>query len=98
MSIHPSLLKSAVATPSAPPNGPPFTATALKGGPFGGALGVATAEFNNDGWIDIYVANDGRENVLWINQRDGTFKNMGLLAGVALSGSGTPEGSMGVDA
>jgi len=74
------------------------TATALKGGPFGGALGVATADFNNDGWIDIYVANDGRENVLWINQRDGTFKNMGLLAGVALSGSGTPEGSMGVDA
>jgi len=74
------------------------TATALKGGPFGSALGVATADFNNDGWIDVYVANDGRENVLWINQRDGTFRNTALLAGVALSEYGKPEGSMGVDA
>src|SRR5882672_12593784 len=49
------------------------TATALPGGPFGPALGVATADFDNDGWIDVYVANDGRENVLWLNQRNGTF-------------------------
>jgi hypothetical protein len=74
------------------------TATALKGGPFGPALGVVTADFNNDGWIDIYVANDGRENVLWINQHDGTFKNMGLLSGAALAADGKPRGSMGVDA
>jgi hypothetical protein len=74
------------------------TATALKGGPFGPALGVATADFNNDGWMDIYVANDGRNNVLWINQRNGTFKNMGLISGAAVAADGKPKGSMGVDA
>jgi enediyne biosynthesis protein E4 len=65
---------------------------------FGPALGVATADFNGDGWIDIYVANDGQENQLWINQRDGTFKNTGLLSGSALSADGKPKASMGVDA
>ena len=57
-----------------------------------------SADFNNDGWMDIYVANDGKENLLWMNQRNGTFKNMGLLSGAALSGDGKPEASMGVDA
>ena len=74
------------------------TATALPGGPFGPALGVATADFDNDGWIDLYVANDGRDNVLWMNQRNGTFKNTALLAGVAVGADGKPKGSMGVDA
>jgi hypothetical protein len=74
------------------------TTTALPGGPFGPALGVSTADFDNDGWMDIYVANDGRENVLWLNQRNGTFKNVGLLAGVAVGADGRPKGSMGVDA
>jgi hypothetical protein len=74
------------------------TAKALVGGPFGPALGVSTADFNGDGWPDIYVANDGKENLLWINQRDGTFKNMGLLSGAALSADGKAKGSMGVDA
>ena len=72
--------------------------TALAGGRFGPALGVATADFDGDGWIDIYVANDGVENLLWINQRDGTFRETGLLAGAALSGMGMTEASMGVDA
>ena len=44
---------------------------------FGPALGVSTADFNGDGWMDIYVANDGQENLLWMNQRNGTFKNRG---------------------
>jgi hypothetical protein len=74
------------------------TARARVATEFGPALGVTTADFNGDGWIDIYVANDGKENQLWINQRDGTFRNEALLAGAALPVDGKPEGSMGVDA
>lgn len=72
--------------------------TALVGGKFGPALGLATADYNGDGWIDIYVANDGEENLLWINQRDGTFRETALLAGAALTAEGIAEASMGVDA
>ncbi len=65
---------------------------------FGPALGVSTADFNGDGWIDLYVANDGQPNLLWINQRNGTFKNLGLLSGTALSSHGKAKAGMGVDA
>jgi hypothetical protein len=65
---------------------------------FGPTLGVSTADFNGDGWIDIYVANDGQPNQLWINQRDGTFKNEGLLSGTGFGGEGKAKSSMGVDA
>jgi hypothetical protein len=65
---------------------------------FGPALGVVAADFNGDGWPDFYVANDGRENQLWINQRNGTFRNTALLSGVALPSDGRAEASMGVDA
>jgi hypothetical protein len=78
-----------------------FTDVSAKAGiarAFGPALGVATADFNSDGWIDIYVANDGQENQLWINQRNGTFANTALLAGAALTAEGKAEASMGVDA
>jgi enediyne biosynthesis protein E4 len=74
------------------------SAKALAGGKFGPALGVVTADFNGDGWIDIYVANDGEPNLLWINQRDGTFRETALIAGAALTGEGKAEASMGVDA
>ena len=75
------------------------TATAFSGSqPFGPALGVVAADFDNDGWLDIYVANDGQANLLWMNQRDGTFKNLGLLSGAAVNEHGKPEASMGVDA
>ena len=71
---------------------------ALAGGQFGPALGVAVADYDGDGWLDIYVANDATENMLWLNQRDGTFRDVALLSGAALSGMGLAEASMGVDA
>jgi hypothetical protein len=74
------------------------TASALAGGKFGPALGVSTADFNGDGWIDIFVANDGEDNLLWVNQRNGTFKETALVAGVAVTAEGKAEASMGVDA
>lgn len=74
------------------------TARALVGGAYGPALGVSTADFNGDGWIDIHVANDGMPSQLWINQHDGTFKETGLIAGVAVNSAGRAEARMGVDA
>ena len=65
---------------------------------YGPALGVSTADFNGDGWIDIFVANDEQENQLWINQRNGTFVNTALLAGAALGAFGERKANMGVDA
>ena len=64
----------------------------------GGGLGVVTADFDQDGWIDIYVANDGVENQLWLNNGDGSFTDEALLAGVSVNTDGMPEASMGVDA
>ncbi len=65
---------------------------------YNGSLGVVTADFNLDGWIDLYVANDQRPNHLWMNQKDGTFSNEALLAGCAFNKDGKAESSMGVDA
>lgn len=65
---------------------------------FGHGLGIVTADFDADGWIDIYVANDGDPNQLWINQKNGTFKNEALLAGAAINRDGKAEAGMGVDA
>jgi enediyne biosynthesis protein E4 len=75
-----------------------ITVAAGMGREFGPALGVSTADFNGDGWMDIYVANDGAPNQLWINRHDGTFTNTALLAGVALGADGEAKGSMGIDA
>jgi hypothetical protein len=61
-------------------------------------LGVTTADFDDDGWPDIYVANDGEANQLWINGGDGTFEDAGVMSGTAYNAEGKPEGSMGVTA
>jgi hypothetical protein len=62
----------------------------------GGGLGVAAGDYNGDGWLDLFVANDATPNQLWINRRDGTFADEGVLAGVAFNAAGNPEGSMGI--
>lgn len=61
-------------------------------------LGVVASDFDGDGWSDLYVANDGEPNHLWLNQRDGTFLDEALLAGVAVNREGEPEASMGIAA
>ena len=60
-------------------------------------LGVLAADFNADGRLDLYVANDGDPNQLWINRGDGSFADEALLAGAAVSRNGQAQGSMGVD-
>lgn len=64
----------------------------------GNALGALAADFDADGWLDLYVANDQMENLLWRNRGDGGFEETALLAGAAVSGEGRPQASMGVDA
>ena len=60
-------------------------------------LGATWGDYDNDGWPDLYVANDAGPNFLYHNKHDGTFEDVGLLDGVALSGDGAEQGSMGVD-
>ncbi len=60
-------------------------------------LGVVWGDYDNDGWPDLYVANDSGPNYLYRNKHDGTFEEVGLLSGAALSGEGSELGSMGVD-
>ncbi len=60
------------------------------------ALSVAVADLDDDGWPDIYVANDSTAATLYQNQKDGTFKDIGIEAGAALSPDGKPQAGMGV--
>jgi len=60
------------------------------------ALGVLVADFDNDGWPDIYVANDSSSSALYHNNHDGTFTDIGIEAGVAYSADGKPQAGMGV--
>jgi hypothetical protein len=65
-------------------------------GTFG--LGVLTADFDNDGWPDIYVANDSTASALYQNKRNGKFVDIAMEAGCALSADGKPQAGMGVSA
>jgi hypothetical protein len=62
----------------------------------GAGLGVSVGDYNGDGWLDLYVANDATPNQLWINRHDGTFVDDGVLSGSAFNAAGNPEGSMGI--
>jgi len=61
-------------------------------------LGVVSADFDLDGWPDLYVANDGMANLLLLNNQDGTYRDDTVLAGCAVNAEGEREASMGVDA
>jgi len=61
-------------------------------------LGVLTGDFDNDGWPDIYVANDSAPSALYQNQKNGKFLDIALEAGCALSADGKPQAGMGVSA
>ncbi|HWP84299.1 MAG TPA: CRTAC1 family protein [Terriglobia bacterium] len=62
------------------------------------ALGVAVLDYNGDGWVDLFVANDTQPNKLYRNNKNGTFTDEGLVAGVAFGEDGIARGAMGVDA
>jgi len=61
-------------------------------------LGVLTADFDNDGWPDIYVANDSTASALYHNKKNGTFEDIAIESGCALSPDGKPQAGMGVSA
>ncbi|HYT23830.1 MAG TPA: CRTAC1 family protein [Candidatus Polarisedimenticolia bacterium] len=63
----------------------------------GKAWGVVATDVNNDGWMDLFVANDTVENFLFLNKRNGKFADIGLESGVAFSQEGRPRSGMGVD-
>jgi len=67
----------------------------LKGG---NGLGIVTFDYDDDGWQDIFIANDHMPNFLFHNNRDGTFREVGYAAGVAVSSDGQFEAGMGTDA
>ncbi|MFL6212778.1 MAG: CRTAC1 family protein [Blastocatellia bacterium] len=59
-------------------------------------MGVYCCDFDDDGWVDIYVANDSTPNFLYHNNGDGTFKDISFISGTALNADGAEQGSMGV--
>ncbi len=61
-------------------------------------LGIVTFDYDDDGWQDIFIANDSMPNSLFHNNRDGTFSEVGYETGVAVSSDGSAEAGMGVDA
>ena len=68
------------------------------GKPESKGMGVVLADFNNDGWPDIAIANDTWPNFLFLNNHDGTFRDVSLISGLAASEDGRYEAGMGIDA
>jgi len=64
----------------------------------GKGMGIGIADFNGDGRIDVFIANDTEQNFLYLNQGNGTFKEVGLPYGVAFNDSGATVSAMGCDA
>lgn len=64
----------------------------------GKGMGIGIADFNEDGWIDVFIANDTEPNFLYLNQGNGTFREVGLLYGVAYNDTGATVSAMGCDA
>lgn len=74
------------------------TAVSRIGDAKGKALGVVVFDHNRDGWPDIAVANDTVRNFLFLNQKNGSFQEVGVSTGMAFSESGAARGGMGIDA
>jgi enediyne biosynthesis protein E4 len=74
------------------------TARAGLNDPAGKTLGVALLDYDDDGWMDLFVANDTEPNKLYRNNHNGTFTDNAVIAGVAFSEAGTARAGMGVDA
>jgi enediyne biosynthesis protein E4 len=80
--------------------GRPFTDVTRESGlwnPEGKSLGIVIDDFDDDGWPDIFVTNDTEPNFLYMNQRDGTFEEVGVRAGVGFDPTGRARAGMGVD-
>ena len=76
-----------------------FTDVSIEAGlaeAFGNGLGVVSVDFNNDGWVDVFVANDSMVNQLWINQGDFTFVNDAWYWGAAMDDHGIEKAGMGI--
>ena len=67
------------------------------GAPRGKGMGIAIADVNGDGWEDIFIANDTEPNFLYLNQRNGTFREQGLAMGVAYNDDAATVSAMGAD-
>ncbi|MBZ5516343.1 MAG: CRTAC1 family protein [Acidobacteriia bacterium] len=86
--------RSGVTTPRGPDDPVTVSDNWIPVGSYG--MGTVAADFDNDGWPDIYVSNDEAPSLLYHNNHDGTFTEMGVAAGCAVSENGSTQGGMGV--